>query len=196
MSDDVAPYSEAIAEGSRAVGKALDIVKGIGRPVASAYGLVIGDQIEAWRERNLDAVTRRTQQILKERDLAETAPVAERIAIPLLEAAQQDPRPEMQEIWATLLANAMDPARRDDVRQEFIRILQALHPTDALVLKCAAEDYPDQWVTHREFTSTGLREASIAVSVRNLGMHACIDQDGESFKTFPLGIELVRACTV
>lgn len=196
MSDDSAPYSEAIAEGSKAVGKALDIIKGIGRPVGDAYGLIIGDRIEAWRERNLDAVTRKTRQILKDRDLLEAAPVAEQIAIPLLEAAQGDPRPEMQELWATLLANAMDPSRRNDVRQEFIRILQALHPTDALVLKQTAEAFPNDWIEAMHLSATGLRGDSIAVSVRNLTMHACMEQRGSEFKILPVGLELVRACSV
>ena len=118
------PYEEAITEGSKAAGKFLDIVRDEGKPVADAYGFLIGDRVEAWRERNLDALGRRTKEILKSRDLAETAPMAEQIAIPLLEAAKSDPRPEMQELWATLLANAMDPARRNEVRREFISALK------------------------------------------------------------------------
>jgi hypothetical protein len=110
MSDDAAPYSGAIEEAAKTTGKALDLLKESAQPIANIYGLLIGDQISAARHRRLDAMTRRTRKILKDRDLSEASEVAEQIAIPLLEAAQGEPRPEMQDLWSILLANAMDPA--------------------------------------------------------------------------------------
>jgi hypothetical protein len=121
MSEDVAPYSGAIEETAKTTGKAFDLIRDSARPIADAYGLIIGDQIHAARHRRLDAITRKTRQILKDRDLSEAAEVAEQIAIPLLEAAQGEPREEMQDLWARLLANAMDPSRRDDVRPNLSR---------------------------------------------------------------------------
>jgi hypothetical protein len=196
MSNDAAaPYSEAIAESSKAVGKFFDIVKDAGQPVAEAYGLIIGDRIHAWRERNLDVMTRRTKQILKERALAETAPIAEQIAIPILEAAQGEPRQEMQELWATLLANAMDPSRRDEVRQEFIETLKRFHPTDALLLKRMNDKFPTDFVPPHALSVGDLREATIVVSLRNMTMNSCTEQSGNAYKITPFGSELVRACT-
>jgi abortive infection alpha-like protein len=191
---EVAPYSEAVTEVSKAAGKFLDIVRDVGKPVADAYGLLIGDRVEAWRERNLDDLARRTKKILKDRDLKETAPLAELIAIPLLGAAQGDPRPEMQELWATLLANAMDPARRDEVRREFITVLKQLHPTDALVLK-KLDTYGDSFTPADLIFINELRPATIAVSLRNLSLHACIEHGGASYRINPFGSELIRACT-
>ena len=49
MSDDSVPYDKAVAETAKATGKFLDIVRDVGKPVASAYGLLIGDPIDAWR---------------------------------------------------------------------------------------------------------------------------------------------------
>jgi hypothetical protein len=195
VSNEVAPYSEAIKEGAKTAGKLLDIVRDAGKPVADAYGLIIGDRVEALRERNLDALTRRTKEILKKRDLAEAAPVAENIAIPILEAAQGDPRPEMQELWATLLANAMDPSRRDEVRQEFISVLKLLHPTDAVVLKRMHDTYLGDFVPAQQLTFDDLREATVAVSLRSLSMYSCVEQNRFVYQIAPFGIELVRACT-
>ncbi|MCC8957628.1 DUF4393 domain-containing protein [Bradyrhizobium sp. Pear77] len=141
-------------------------------------------------------MTRRTRAILRERDLAEAAPIAEQIAVPLLEAAQGDPRPEMQELWATLLANAMDPSRRDEVREEFISTLKRLHPTDALILKTMSERFPDRdWVPPHALMSEGLRQTALDVSLRNLGMNACADAHNGNYRITPFGLELVRACT-
>src|SRR5258708_20414433 len=140
MVDDVAPYSRAVEEPAKSAGKAMDLVRdgahAISRPVANIYGLLIGDQIEASRERNLDAISRKTKKILVDRDLSETSPVTEQIAIPLLEAARGETREEMQTLWAQLLANSMDPARRKDVRPGFIDVLRHFHPVDAVRLLC------------------------------------------------------------
>jgi hypothetical protein len=85
MSDSGAPYDKAIEETARATGKALDFVRdggaAISRPIANIYGLLIGDHIEAARDRNLDAITRKTRKILADGNLTETAPLAEQIAI-------------------------------------------------------------------------------------------------------------------
>jgi hypothetical protein len=104
MSEDLAPYSGAIEETAKTTGKALDLVRDSARPIADIYGLIIGDHIHAARHRRLDAITTKTKQILKSRHLSETAEVAEQIAIPLLEAARGEPREEMQDLWARLLA--------------------------------------------------------------------------------------------
>jgi hypothetical protein len=198
MSDEGAPYDKAITEGSRAAGKFLDIVKDVGGPVANVYGLLIGDRIEAWRERNLDALSRRTKEILKLRNLTETAPMAEQIAIPLLEAAQGDPRSEMQELWATLLANAMDPARRNEVRREFITALTLFHPTDAVVLKKLNENYQNAFVNAHNLQAglPNLRMDAVAVSLTNLHNNSCVELSNGSYQITSFGSELVRACSL
>jgi hypothetical protein len=198
MTEDVAPYSGAIEETAKTTGKALDLVKDSAQPIANIYGLLIGDHIQAARDRRLDAITRRTKKILRSRDLSEAAEVAEQIAIPLLEAAQREPRPELQEIWSILLANAMDPARRDEVRQEFIDALKTFHPTDAVVLRTMNEFFPTNYIGLESFAATGLREATIVVSLRNLIRCSCVQEHsgGDAYKIASFGNELVRACTL
>ncbi|MBN9545031.1 MAG: DUF4393 domain-containing protein [Alphaproteobacteria bacterium] len=60
------------------------------------------------------------------------------VLIPLLEAAQDENRDELREIWASLLAAAADPTRTSHFRREFIDIAKQLDPIDALVLKALA----------------------------------------------------------
>jgi hypothetical protein len=190
-----APYDKAIEEGAKVTGKVLDLVKDSAQPIANIYGLLIGDQIEAARHRRLDAIARRTKRILHERDLSETAEVAEQIAIPLLEAAQGEPREEMQELWARLLANAMDPARRDDVRPEFIAVLKQFHPVDAVILKEMGALRGEGWITRKQMAElTGLRGDSVAVSLRNLTSQGCLDQhESGPWTISDFGAELLLA---
>jgi hypothetical protein len=168
MPNDAAPYSGAIEESAKAAGKALDIVKDAANPIADVYGLIIGDHVHAARHRRLDAITRKTKKILRDRDLAETAEIAEQIAIPLLEAAQGEPREEMQDLWARLLANAMDPNKRNDVRPEFIRTLKSLEPLDALLLTKFDESNDDQLLTTGLSAALKIRPSSVEVSIDNL----------------------------
>ena len=44
MSEDVAPYSGAIEETAKTTGKAFDLIRDSARPIADAYGLIIGDR--------------------------------------------------------------------------------------------------------------------------------------------------------
>jgi hypothetical protein len=111
-----------VREGGRAIGPA----------IGNIYGSLIGDKVAAARERRLDKIARETKRILYDRDVKEQVEPPEDIAIPLLEAAQSEPRQELQQLWA--LANAMDPARAENVRPEFIDTVRKLQPIDAKML--------------------------------------------------------------
>nr|WP_276509719.1 Abi-alpha family protein [Tardiphaga robiniae] len=140
-------------------------------------------------------MTRRTRAILRERALLEAAPVAEAIAIPLLKAAEGEPRSEMLEWWATLLANAMDPARQNEVRKEFIAVVRDFHPTDAIVLKKMADLYRLDFAPAAALRDANISETSVSVSLRNLYMKGCADENNANYRITPFGIELVRACS-
>jgi hypothetical protein len=197
--DDVAPYSGAIEESAKTAGKALDLIRDASGPIADAYGLIIGDRVHAARHRRLDQITRKTKKILRDRHLSETAEVAEQIAIPLLEAAQGEPREEMQDLWARLLANAMDPSRKDDVRPEFIAALKKFQPIDALVLSNF-----HQWGDNDYFNAgtvapqLSLRESSVQVAMTTLASVGCLQRhykDTDYYRGTSFGYELLLACS-
>lgn len=198
---DKAPYEGAIEESAKAASKALDLVKASSQQIADVYGILIGDPLHAARHRRLDAITRRTQEILRERD-AKTTALPEQIAIPLLEAAQQESRTEMQEIWARLLANAMDTDRAADVRPEFVAALQKLQPLDALLLQEARAlvQNPNQATVDPKIFADRLsiRETLAAVSIENLVIARCLSRhlSGQTdyYRLAGFGIELLHAC--
>jgi hypothetical protein len=201
MTDEIAPYSKAIEETAKTTGKAIDAVRegahAISRPVANIYGLLIGDHIDAARERNLDALSRKTKKILKDRDLEETAPVSEQIAIPLLEAARGESREELQDIWAQLLANAMDPARRDDVRPAFINTLRKLEPIDALTLDAISQlPRQESWTTKEKVAAAmGARRELTEISIDSLYQAGCLYQNQRMYALSAYGREFLRACS-
>lgn len=199
-----APYEGAIEETAKAAGQALDIVKGGSQAIADIYGLIIGDQLHAARHRRLDAITRRTQEILKERD-AKSTEVPEQIAIPLLEAAQAESRSEMQELWSRLLANAIDSDRAADVRPEFIVALKKFQPLDALVLQKIKGMVQDPGVAAVDpgnlANAMQVRQSLIRVSLDSLASTGCLAAAGtnvpgyaSAYRITSFGIEFLQAC--
>jgi len=211
MSDEL----EAIKESAKASqeiaklgGKVIDAAQNaapfinrvLGRPIEDATGLLIADPLRAARILSQDWYARRVTAKLLERDLKDEQLMAvpANIAIPLLEAAQDETRDELREIWARLLANAMDPNRSASVRLEFIDTLRQLNPLDALVLNelgATASMNP----TSREFlvTRLGVTRDEIIVSSTHLVKLGCVEistTDKANYGVLAYGKLLLRAC--
>lgn len=187
MSDDAAaPYEKAVEETAKATSNAVDLVREGGRAIGPAIGnicgLLIGDKVAAARERRLDEIARKTKKILHDRDVKDPLELPEDIAIPLLEAAQGESREEMQELWARLLANAMDPARADNVRPEFIDTVRRLQPIDAKILSIVGETMvgsnPNLLQVGQLADRAKLRDSAVAVSVAHLESWYCVRRTG------------------
>jgi len=98
------------------------------------------------------------------------ADVSPSLAVPLITAALDDSRDELKTLWARLLANALDPARKDYVRNSFIDIIKRLEPLDALILQAVAtlsgEVLPNVYYAVAMRFSRG--EDEVRVSLENL----------------------------
>lgn len=200
MSDQKLPYEEAITEGAKAANNAVDLVRESGRAVGPAlgnvYGLLLGDRLEAWRERNKDKLGRATKRIFRERGIEDPLAPPESIAIPLFEAAQGDPREEMIDLWARLLANAMDPARSGDVRPEFVTTVQKLEPIDAAVLDIVSDFVANSKApTLPEITQKAARrDSAISLSLDHLSDLKCVRANsGNHYGMTDFGKELMFA---
>jgi hypothetical protein len=172
----------------------------LGRPIEDAAGLLIADPLRAARILAQDWYARRVSQKLRERNLKdeELKAVPPNIAVALLEAAQDESRDELKEIWASLLANAMDPNRTSRVRLEFIGTLKQLNPLDALVLRELAAT-PNMSPNSREFLSGRLNvnRDEIVVSSQHLVKLGCIEvstTDKGNYGVLSYGKLLLRAC--
>jgi hypothetical protein len=77
---------------------------------------------------------RRTIEILHERDVNTPIELSPNQATELLTAAQDESREELAELWARLLANAIDP-NMNNIRHSFIDVVKNMDPVDAIVLR-------------------------------------------------------------
>jgi hypothetical protein len=175
MSDKL-PYEDAIEETAKTAGKALELVQAAAPAIAEMYGFLIGDTIKHARAKRLERMAAKANKRLADRGVTEKAETPENIGIPLLEAAQTESREEMIDLWARLLANAMDPNRVGDVRSEYIEIIRKFEPLDVRIMDYIASKNPatDQTPKHQIFELIGCRQSAAFVSVNNLEALRCV----------------------
>jgi Abortive infection alpha len=193
MSEDSAePFGKETAQATGELAKfgvrALDSLDGlfgygaqvVGTLPRDVVGVLGADWLKEVRLRNRDKLRRRTIQILKERGLKEPFDdVSPSIAVPLIEAAADESREELAQLWAKLLAAAVDPARKGRMRQSFISTLKQMDPLDAKILEALYLRYPSpfgQSETGRDSIAQKLRvsQDETLVSFGNLEKMNCI----------------------
>lgn len=189
------PYEKAIEEAAKTLGKAVDVVKSAEPAISNIYGWMIGDRVAEARKRNADAFARKTRKIIEERDLKETAPLPERLATPLLEEAQRESREELQNLYAALLANAMDPAYTRDIRPEFVEIVKELEPIDVLLLNYMADTAAQGFFLPDVLGHFGSYRASkIRIALDNLRRLKLISPGEPHFSLTFFAVEFMVAC--
>ena len=140
----------------------------------------------------------RITKIFRDRKVKDTEPVSPSVAIPLLRAAYDESRPELQDLWARLIAAAMDPKRSDGMRLSFIDLVKRFDPLDALVLKAICDRRGEQSRPVLDFLANHLNRspAEIELSTQNLGALNCLTHEGRRiFQVSTYGSELMRICS-
>jgi Predicted membrane protein (DUF2231) len=120
--------AKAIEESAKALGKGFDLVGGLGAYLARALGgvpenligILVGDWLIHKRVRRWSELQDETRRILDQRNVKEPD-ISPSIALPLIEAALDEDREGLKELWAKLLATAMDPKRKHLVRPIWYR---------------------------------------------------------------------------
>jgi len=205
--------AKAVEEAAKPTEKALEIVHDTGRYLRSVFadlpadlvGIGGGTWLHEIHIRLRDALRRRTEQILRERDVRDVIELSPNMAVALIAGAQEEGREELLELWARLLANAMDP-NLNSVRHSFIASVKNMDPVDAVVLRYIHQENigyiqrghvpPDanqKQKTGIENISTaiGRRSDEVEVSVRHL--QALLFFDGEWYPN-ATSREFMRAC--
>ena len=148
---------------------------------------------------------RRTEQILRERDVQDVIELSPNIAVALIAGAQEEGKEELMELWARLLANAMDPSL-NTVRHSFIATVKNMDPVDAVVLRYIHEEnithvgrgHTPEGVgmtgTANIATVIGRRSDEVEVSLRHLQDLLFFDYVNNSWYANATSREFLRAC--
>jgi len=189
VSDSLIPISDeqakAIQEVAKATGTTVEAATKAGTYIAWVLGTVprdlvgiLGDWLAQVRIRNLAREFDKTREVLRSRGVTETIPVSPALAVPLLRAAADEDRDELVDLWARLLANAMDP-HMNSVRYSFIDAVKAMDPPDARTMNYLYREKVarirfggggDASDTSIEYTANqlGTTQDDLEVSVRHL----------------------------
>lgn len=209
--------TKAVQAVAMTAGKALDTVDSLGAFIGrilgtmpeDAVGILGGDLLHHVRLRNAARLQQRTEEILRQRHADSDADaVSLNVAIPLLKAAQDESRDELQELWARLLANAMDKSG-PQIRQSFIATLRQFDPLDSVVMEKAYKqiDRMRGWVVYEHWSDElGIRPDELLVSLEHIKNLGCIESYGDYHFENGLGVhrlmlsafgsELMHACQI
>jgi hypothetical protein len=209
VTDEQAKAVKALAEfGTTVVEEGGQLTRYLGRVLGTVphdtVGLVLGDPLRFVRTGLAGVYDHLLSMILQRRNVENAQPVSPSLAIPLLRAAYDESRPELQKLWSELIAAAVDPSRSGRVRLSFIDTLKRFDPLDALVLKVRHERPESLSPSALEFITEVLKQPrdEVFLSVQNLELLRCVDlqhsHDGRSepnFNITPYGRALIRVCS-
>jgi hypothetical protein len=141
------------------------------------FGLLVGDRVKAKRIERIEKLWRETRERLQDRGVADPEPPSLKYAIPILQEAADEENAELGDLWSRLLAAAMDPRRRDTMRQSFIQVVKQMDPMDALVLKAIRDKGRATWNTPAsDMIALELKctKDEVIVSIEHLAELQCI----------------------
>jgi len=169
--------AHAVEETAKAVGKAIDAAADAGKYAAGVLGDlphdlvgIMGDWVKQQRARRWAGLQADSEQILRERGVENRSDASPSIAIPLIAAAINEDRDGLKELWAKLLAAALDPARAGYFRLAFIEAAKKMEQLDAKVLREATSHGGAISEHTRKQISAALRVSGdeVDVSIQNL----------------------------
>jgi hypothetical protein len=197
-SDNLVPISDEQAKLGQ---EALKTLQGLGGFLKDTFGtapqdvvgLLGGDYLKVKRAENLARMLEKAKKRL-ESNRVQQADASPSLAIPIMVAAADESRDELQEIWAALLAAAADPSRNKAFRLRFIEIAKRLDPLDVSVLNIvSARGDVLNPPTQQAMIDFGLSGYEIQISVNNLAELGLLGNPGGTYMIMPLGKEFLRA---
>ena len=146
------------------------------------------------RLKNLQDIGRRATEKLKGKKF-EPPPLS--VSVPLLEAARDESRVELQDLWASLLAAACDPARSNRYRRQFVDVVKQLEPLDALVLKELANGFNYSGRQADQIAGVLRRgSAEVTLSLMHLARLGCAYPENGPIEVNDLHLPALRVSTL
>lgn len=154
-------------------------------PIAETSG-IIGDRLKFYRWKRQIALVDKADTILTKKGIKVTRAVPPKLALPILENASLEDDDDLQELWAKLLVNSMDPKFTEEIRITFVDIIKTLTPTDVNILdvfyKSAKNDPKIDWaniarhnVNKEEICQVlGISSEVYEISAYNLFRNQCL----------------------
>jgi hypothetical protein len=132
ISDEQAKLGQEILKTLRGLGSFIE--KALGSTPEDLIAYFGGDRLRVRRAENLVKLFEKARQRLADWNVTAPIPASLSVALPILQGAADEDREELVDLWARLLANAMNP-NLNSVRQSFIDAVKKMDPLDAVVVR-------------------------------------------------------------
>lgn len=189
-------------EQAKAIQEAIKTLQSVGEFLREALGtapedvvaLLGGNWLKVRRAENLIRTLAKAKARLK-RDGIKVEAASLSLGLPILIAAADESRDELQDLWAKLLAAAADPDRAKSFRIAFIETVKKMDPLDAAVLQSAqAIGGNIRGETRNAFVAQlHVTRDEIDISIQNLQKLELIDEVNQlTLVVFAFGREFLR----
>lgn len=126
----------------------------IGEPIDEVVG-ILKDKLKFVRWERQIRLTKRANEIIGERMIeGDLRIVPPKVALPIIENASLEENDELQDLWAHLIASAVDPNFNGTVRTAFVDIIKQLEVTDVHILNFIYGEYSHFNVGHKAHMRT------------------------------------------
>lgn len=148
-----------------------------GEPIKTSVGM-LQDKLAVVRWERQLRLADRVREIIEERSKEGiSVSVPPRLAVPIIEAASLESDDSLQDLWAHLLASAMNSESAQKVRSAFVDIIKQLEPIDVKILEFCYGKYREKranriarlgekmWYKDKDPTYFGIARQEIALGL-------------------------------
>lgn len=149
MNNEISESAKAIKEVAKATKTGIEAAEKLGRfvsritnePLETIMG-ILNDRLHFMRwERQLRLVERAREILNKRKIEGHIRIIPPKLALPIIENASLEENDELQDLWANLLASALDPKFEGTLRAAFIDIIKQLEVIDVHILNFIYKSY-------------------------------------------------------
>ncbi len=175
---------------AKTVGKSIDAASKFGSFLSKVFGdslinisEVAANQTAFWKYKNALRIQDKVEKEILHRQIeGKTIHIEPRLGIPLLDSAVEEDDEYLQNLWSSLLTNAMDPDTAQSVMKSHVQILKQLDPIDAKIIHgLFMFSLNDE---HKTYMAVGWNknEIEIGLSLRNLERLGLVEITNEENK--------------
>ena len=153
-SGELREVSKAVQAAAKTTSDAIRVVANTGNFLNRVFGGlvedsvgIVADKIRFYRLNNYISLCERATAKMREKGISTdtvTKTVPPKIAMPLIEHATMEDDVSLQDYWAQLLANAMDPNFESNVERRHVSLLSEMEPLDLRILDTICLQYQSE----------------------------------------------------
>jgi hypothetical protein len=148
MTDDLLDFGKQAKDIADAANVSVDAVTKLGTFVDNIFGNavknglgLIGDKLAYYRLERAIELQQKVEKRLKEKGIDAKKYIPVSFGLPIFERATIEEDDNLQQLWANLLANSLDPKYGGKITRNFVTILSDIEPIDARILDLVVREY-------------------------------------------------------